>query len=132
MEDVEKPISYYEAGLDAINNSKNLKNLLADLLRIGNYVNGGTSRGDCYGFKFEFLEKVKETKTREQGINLTNFIAEFFPVDDLYNDLSCLKEAVSTDIDTAKISFNKLKDAFIEFKGCNAGGKVASFGESTR
>lgn len=116
MEDVENPINYYLSSLKAVRESPNLKQLLAILLRIGNIVNGGTNRGGCYGFKLDFLEKVKDTKTVQPQYNLTNFIAEFYPVDNLVNDLSGLKMAIATDIDTAKKTFNQIKGTFTSLK----------------
>lgn len=37
-------------------------------------------------------------------------------VDDLYNDLSCIKEAISTDFDTTRSSFNQIKGIFTGIK----------------
>jgi hypothetical protein len=38
--------------------SKHLKTLLSLILRFGNYLNGGTKKGQAYGFKLSALEKV--------------------------------------------------------------------------
>ena len=43
--------------------SKALKTILEHALALGNYLNGGTSKGAAWGFKVDSLNKLIGTKT---------------------------------------------------------------------
>jgi hypothetical protein len=117
MEDVEKPLTIIQAGLDALKKSKKLPELLALLLRIGNFLNGGTARGGAYGFKFEFLDKFREIRTQRPGYLLVNFIAETFPVDELVEELTPLKKMTTVDLETGRKGFKAIEATFKELEG---------------
>ncbi|OHT15310.1 Formin like proteiny 2 Domain containing protein [Tritrichomonas foetus] len=112
MEDVEKPITFIKDSLKAIKTSQRLKELLAMLLRIGNIINGGTNRGGAYGFKLDFLDKVREIRTIQPGVLLVNYLAEQFPVEELYEQLVVIKKALQVDLETTRKSFKQLEMTF--------------------
>eukprot|EP00466_Bigelowiella_natans_P020444 jgi/Bigna1/134185/aug1.24_g8893 len=49
---------------EELRQSKDLKRLFGAILAIGNYVNGGTNRGQADGFKIDILGKMKSIKTK--------------------------------------------------------------------
>ncbi|KAH0785945.1 Formin 2 Domain containing protein [Histomonas meleagridis] len=112
IEDVERPLSFIYNGLNSINTSEKLKDLLALILRIGNICNGGTMRGGAYGFKFDFIDKIREIRTQVPGYLLVNFIAEQFPVNELYNELEPIKKALTVDMDTIRKSYKAMDGMF--------------------
>jgi hypothetical protein len=112
MKDIERPIGVIMDGLLAIKNSKLFPDFLAIVLRIGNILNGGSPRGGAYGFKFEFLDKVRDIRTQKPNYLLTNFLASQFPVMELYQELEAIKKIPTVDLETAKKAFNALEAAF--------------------
>lgn len=83
---------------------------LALVLSIGNYLNGGTNRGQADGFDISALALLENTKDSENKINLVDYIVKQLIslygktfVDKLRTDLSacvdagkfCLKNIVS-------------------------------------
>eukprot|EP00002_Diphylleia_rotans_P038299 TRINITY_DN8693_c0_g1_i2.p1 TRINITY_DN8693_c0_g1~~TRINITY_DN8693_c0_g1_i2.p1 ORF type:complete len:879 (+),score=193.92 TRINITY_DN8693_c0_g1_i2:47-2683(+) len=81
-----------------LRDSNSLREFLAVVLAFGNYVNGGTARGDAYGFKLEFLTKLKNTKSNDNKRTLLQYLIEVFSkvapdACNLANDLSKLAEA---------------------------------------
>lgn len=116
MKDIESPIETIQGGIKAIRDSQKLKELLAMLLRIGNVINGGTNRGGAYGFKLEFLDKVREIRTIKSGVLLVNFIADQYPVEDLWNDMNILKKCLTYDFETTKKDYKSLEGTFNKLK----------------
>eukprot|EP01125_Pyxidicula_operculata_P003592 TRINITY_DN1470_c0_g1_i2.p1 TRINITY_DN1470_c0_g1~~TRINITY_DN1470_c0_g1_i2.p1 ORF type:complete len:1792 (+),score=498.11 TRINITY_DN1470_c0_g1_i2:58-5376(+) len=57
-----------------IKGSEKLKILFRLILDIGNYMNGGGARGGAYGFKFNTLSKLKDTKSLDNSKHLLHFI----------------------------------------------------------
>lgn len=53
-----------------VKDSKNLLKFMEVLLVVGNFINGGTFRGDCMGFKMDALIKTLDTKTADNKSNL--------------------------------------------------------------
>lgn len=51
-----------------------VKSILALVLAIGNYMNGGTTRGQADGFGLEILPKLKDVKSRDNSHNLLQFV----------------------------------------------------------
>jgi len=64
--------AYY--ALKQINTSPKLKAIMRLILKIGNYMNGGTQRGGAYGYTFNSLEKLKDTKSTDNKYNLVHFL----------------------------------------------------------
>ncbi len=44
------------------------------LLVVGNFINGGTFRGDCPGFKMDALVKTLDTKTADNKSHLLMYL----------------------------------------------------------
>jgi hypothetical protein len=58
------------------------KHVLGSVLAIGNYLNGGTNRGQAYGFKLELLPKLQTLKAGSAA-GIPNYTLVNFLVDEL-------------------------------------------------
>lgn len=62
---------------DYLNNSNSLKKVMALILTLGNYMNGGNMmRGQADGFHLEILDKLKDVKSKVPGITLLHYIVK--------------------------------------------------------
>lgn len=57
--------------------SAKFRRLLEVVLRLGNFLNGGTSRGGLYGFKLDALPKLATLKSVDGKATLMNFLADW-------------------------------------------------------
>lgn len=83
---------------------KQLKVLLAQVLAIGNYINGGTARGQAYGVKLETLAKFGHLKS-PQG-TLMHFLA--LSVEQRYPDILQWDEQCVALFAAAEISWKQI------------------------
>lgn len=62
-----------------LTNSTELKEVLAIILTLGNYMNGGNlTRGQADGFGLEILSKLKDVKSKDSSITLLHFIVQSY------------------------------------------------------
>ncbi|CAK6432402.1 unnamed protein product [Pipistrellus nathusii] len=60
-------------------NMKSVKDILALILAFGNYMNGGNrTRGQADGYSLEILPKLKDVKSRDNGINLVDYVVKYY------------------------------------------------------
>lgn len=60
---------------DFLRNSSSLKKVIAIILTLGNYMNGGNrTRGQADGFGLEILGKLKDVKSNVPGITLLHYV----------------------------------------------------------
>ncbi|XP_003791732.1 formin-1 isoform X2 [Otolemur garnettii] len=58
---------------------KSVKDILALILAFGNYMNGGNrTRGQADGYSLEILPKLKDVKSRDNGINLVDYVVKYY------------------------------------------------------
>ncbi|XP_054827248.1 formin-1 [Eublepharis macularius] len=58
---------------------KTVKDILGLILAFGNYMNGGNrTRGQADGFGLEILPKLKDVKSRDNRINLVDYVVTYF------------------------------------------------------
>ncbi|XP_074853057.1 formin-1 isoform X2 [Carettochelys insculpta] len=58
---------------------KSVKEILGLILAFGNYMNGGNrTRGQADGFGLEILPKLKDVKSRDNGINLVGYVVIYY------------------------------------------------------
>lgn len=56
-------------------NNESLKSVLAIILTLGNFMNGGNmARGQADGFGLEILAKLKDVKSKDNQVTLLHFI----------------------------------------------------------
>lgn len=109
MQEIESPINILISGFKSLKESACLKEALTLVLRLGNYINGGTTRGGAYGFKLEFLSKIDNVRTSKQGYTLANYLADKLDVAKLKLELESVKKSLTVDFDTIKGSYSKIK-----------------------
>ena len=54
--------------------------LLSIILALGNYMNGGTARGQADGFQMNVLQKLKDVKTQDGSLNLLQYVVRLYCV----------------------------------------------------
>ncbi|XP_057327250.1 protein diaphanous homolog 1-like isoform X2 [Microplitis mediator] len=60
---------------DYLRNSQSLKRVMALILTLGNYMNGGNRmRGQADGFGLEILSKLKDVKSKVPGVTLLHYL----------------------------------------------------------
>ncbi|KFP01973.1 Formin, partial [Calypte anna] len=63
----------------ALLNMTSVKEILGLILAFGNYMNGGNrTRGQADGFGLEILPKLKDVKSRDNGINLVAYVVIYY------------------------------------------------------
>uniref|UniRef100_A0A8C9NB74 Formin 1 n=1 Tax=Serinus canaria TaxID=9135 RepID=A0A8C9NB74_SERCA len=63
----------------ALLSMKSVKEILGLILAFGNYMNGGNrTRGQADGFGLEILPKLKDVKSRDNGINLVDYVVIYY------------------------------------------------------
>ena len=72
-----KEINRFFKVFNFIKTSEHLKTWLEIVLAIGNYMNGGTSRGAAWAFKLDTLGKLSEVKSKDNKKTLMQYIVEF-------------------------------------------------------
>lgn len=62
---------------DYLRNSQSLKKVIALILTLGNYMNGGNRvRGQADGFGLEILGKLKDVKSKVPGVTLLHYLVK--------------------------------------------------------
>jgi len=78
-EEVEIRAQNVESCCNFLTTSQPLKNLLAIILAVGNYLNGGNGqRGQADGFAVDILPKLKDLKTADNSRNLLWFVLKHY------------------------------------------------------
>lgn len=78
IEDLNEPLNKIIGALDEINDSKKLEGVLTVILKIGNIMNGGGSRGAAYGFKIDLLPKIEDIRSSQPGYTMMTFLVQYF------------------------------------------------------
>ncbi|XP_075699492.1 formin-1 [Rhinoderma darwinii] len=56
-----------------------VKNIMGLILAFGNYMNGGNrTRGQADGFGLEILPKLKDVKSRDNGVSLVDYVVRYY------------------------------------------------------
>jgi len=77
IEGIDVKLDLVKRVADICKNSQYLKKIFALILLIGNYLNGGTNKGEAYGFKLSTLTQLKGTKTTDNKMTLIHFLADY-------------------------------------------------------
>ena len=62
FKDINPPLSIVQKAANELKSSEKLKKVMGLVLAIGNYLNGGSKRGQADGFQLEILPKLNDTK----------------------------------------------------------------------
>jgi len=117
IKDIKNPLSSILKTLEQIKDSKSLKKVLTYVLAIGNYLNGGTSRGGAYGFKINLLGEMNDIKGQVASVTLmhilVNQILDNDPsLTDFENEFIMIDEAIKLELDFLKGEFKSLQGTF--------------------
>lgn len=63
INEVKPELHAIQSAIKEVKQSKKFVKLLKTVLAIGNYMNGGSFRGEAYGFQLDALLKIKDTRT---------------------------------------------------------------------
>ncbi|CAB4016569.1 Hypothetical predicted protein [Paramuricea clavata] len=83
--------------------SKKFQTVMEYVLAIGNYLNGGTSRGGAHGFQISSLPKLVDTRGCQKSYTLLNLLVDMLSIKEeetlsLGQDLSSAKFAVEASV----------------------------------
>ncbi|XP_048506416.1 protein cappuccino isoform X2 [Athalia rosae] len=118
-----------------LRNSNSLKKVIALILTLGNYMNGGNRmRGQADGFGLEILGKLKDVKSKVPGVTLLHYVARTrLSQEENYNPDEPLPLPVPepADVEAAStISFEELTKELdrlgTELEACNAKYKMVA------
>jgi len=65
-----------EQAIEQLGSSESFRKVLRIILSYGNYLNGGSARGQAYGFDLSFLKNITTIKSKDGKRNLMHFIAD--------------------------------------------------------
>eukprot|EP01091_Cochliopodium_minus_P017014 TRINITY_DN6553_c0_g1_i1.p1 TRINITY_DN6553_c0_g1~~TRINITY_DN6553_c0_g1_i1.p1 ORF type:complete len:1306 (-),score=404.33 TRINITY_DN6553_c0_g1_i1:50-3841(-) len=102
----------------SLKNSKNFSLVLNIILSIGNYINGGTFRGNAMGFNLSTLTVLTDLKgDSDQKLSLMDFIAEtisnkYSELANFHEDFSFVQHASNVSLPDLTQEMNFLKNGF--------------------
>ncbi|EGC39081.1 hypothetical protein DICPUDRAFT_148204 [Dictyostelium purpureum] len=114
LKEIKPDLELFTKTTKDIKSSKNFLKVIEVILIIGNFLNGGTARGDCLGFKLDALLKLTDTKTFNNKSNLLVYIIseieqKFPEALKFMDDLSGVQECVKISLNTIQAELNILK-----------------------
>ena len=74
--EIKPPVLSLLESCRALQDSRSFEHLLEYILAVGNYLNGGTTRGGAYGFKLSSLVKLVSIRSSDKEHNLLRFIVK--------------------------------------------------------
>ena len=120
---IKPPLEALKNAFYVLEKSTKLRNIFSVILRLGNYMNGGSSRGGISGFKIDTLDKVREVRSsKSNSITLLHFIVqtmqEFYPKDwDITEESATFETSTKADLDTIA---NNIKAVQLNFNKCQS------------
>ena len=98
----------------AMATSKRFVRLLEIVLAMGNYMNGGSNRGQAYGFKLDTLLKLQDTRAGDRKTTLLMYIVRH--VDKTEPDVLKFREDLADVRNAARISLDSVAADLREIK----------------
>jgi len=88
-----------EKTIKNLRESTSLKELFKIILFMGNYMNGGTKKGQAFGFKLSTINKLRNSKTRDKKSNLLTYLVNYInlkkpEISKFVDDISIVKDAI--------------------------------------
>jgi hypothetical protein len=107
MREVIRQAEVFSMAVRQIRESPALRGILAVILKLGNFLNGGSARGGAYVFKIEFLAKLKDIRSTEPGFTFMHLIAKIVdktmpPLAGILDELDQVITASTVDLEHAK------------------------------
>lgn len=112
---LEESVTILETARKETRNSKKLKSIMEYVLAVGNYMNGSTNRGECFGFKLDSLNKMLDVKSSaDPKVTMMHWVQTqielHFPQNaDLMSDFTQLELAPRQNVPTLQGDIGRLK-----------------------
>jgi hypothetical protein len=112
---LEESVTILETARRETRGSKKLKSIMEYVLAVGNYMNGSTNRGECFGFKLDSLNKMLDVKSSaDPKVTMMHWIQtqienKMPAAADLLNDFSQLETAPRQNVPTLQGDIGRLK-----------------------
>ena len=74
VDEIDSQLVLCEKMVHLLRRDEKLATILQVVLKLGNYLNGGTSKGGAYGFKLDTLNKLKNTKSGDGQYTLLHYL----------------------------------------------------------
>ncbi|GLH11041.1 Protein diaphanous [Gryllus bimaculatus] len=79
ISNIENKLNNLKCTCEFLITSENLKTIMAIILALGNYMNGGNrTRGQADGFGLEILSKLRDVKSNDSSVTLLHFIVRVY------------------------------------------------------
>lgn len=115
IESIVPPLAALNNAFAILEKSTKLRNIFCVILKLGNYMNGGSSRGGISGFKIDTLDKVREIKsTKSSSFTLLHFIVQtmqqHYPKEwDLTEEQQAFEASTKADLETVSKNIQSLQ-----------------------
>ncbi|XP_073465988.1 formin-1 isoform X3 [Aquarana catesbeiana] len=76
---VRRKIDIVIRACNGVSQMESVKDIMGLILAFGNYMNGGNrTRGQADGFGLEILPKLKDVKSRDNGVSLVDYVVRYY------------------------------------------------------
>jgi len=117
---VDKPLEAIEKSLELLKQSEHFKTFLGVVLAVGNYLNGGTKKGQAEGFQVDIISKLEETKDNSKGTLMDYCIKKVLLKDEnfeeIITELQLVGRAKEFSLDDIKVQVESLVNNLKDFK----------------
>jgi len=103
---IQQPIDAIMNGIRQTKESEGLKTILATILYVGNYLNGGTSKGQADGFEIDALGKMTMIKDSSNKMTLLDYVVKI--VKNNYADSLTKLPSVKVIDESTRVSFEEV------------------------
>lgn len=120
MNDVSRDANILLQVTEQIKKSTMLKEIFTFILAVGNNLNGGTSKGQAYGFKMDNLLRLADTKTIDKKSTLLHFIARKLGAEKtkLREEIPSLEDSSKLILDQVLSDFRHIDNHMKMIEGC--------------
>ncbi|KAN0050070.1 hypothetical protein ACTA71_003171 [Dictyostelium dimigraforme] len=117
--DLKVDIDNFKQGTLEIKGSEKIPKLLEVILILGNFINGGTARGNAYGFKLNTITKLADTKSTDNKLSLVNYltrvvIKDFPHLNGFAQDLGHVEAAGRVSLSQVQAEVATLRKEFVQ------------------
>lgn len=115
------PVKALKEAVTAVRESKHFKIILGFILAIGNYMNGGTAKGQADGFNLKCLPKLDMTKDKTNKVTLIQYICSTCyqkhpETSELVSELKPIHTAKDVQLEKIEKELENIKGTFSIFK----------------
>ena len=123
VDEIDSQLSVCEKMVQLLRRDEKLAVILEIVLKLGNYLNGGTSKGGAYGFKLDTINKLKNTKSGDGQYTLLHYLITLITHSNEYkalratiDELQPLQAAVRIESSTLIADVSKVSAAHTKLK----------------